>query len=82
MSKDTGQHPLELELPKKILKKNKGYYLPQDVIDFIKDVSSARTKPKQPVSENDVLVAIVRFYQKASNLDANTGASYDVTPKE
>ena len=66
MSINKGQQPLELELPKKSTKKRKGYYIPLEIIEYIKDEADRLTKPKKPVSENDVLTAIVRCYQKTS----------------
>tara|TARA_R110002096_G_C14661910_1_gene728301 strand:- start:2057 stop:2302 length:246 start_codon:yes stop_codon:yes gene_type:complete len=81
MSKNKGQQPLDLDIPKKIAKKNKGYYLPEEeIIDFVKD-EAKRLK----TSENEVLVAIVRFYQKAqkaNTIDGDAGAAYDTTNKE
>ena len=53
-----GQQALELEIPKKVQKKNKGYYLAHSIIDFIKD-ESKRLK----CSENDIFTAIVVQYQ-------------------
>lgn len=76
MSKNTGQQALDLELPKKIAKKNKGYYLPEEIIDFVKDEAK-----RLDASENDVFTAIVRYYQKSYNLDG-TGADYETSNKE
>ena len=78
MSKNQGQQPLELELPPKSTKKRKGYFLPQDVIDYIKDESERLTEPGKIVSENDVFTAIVRCYQKTATIDGEGGPAYDV----
>lgn len=70
MSVNKGQQPLDLELPPKSNKQRKGYYLPPDVIDYVKGESDRLSSPDGPganqgkVSENDVLTAIIRSYQK------------------
>lgn len=53
-----GQAPLDLEIPKKVVKKNKGYYLSEDIIQFIKDEAK-----RLGCSENDIFTAIVVQYQ-------------------
>lgn len=53
-----GQQALNLEIPKKVLKKNKGYYLDDDIIMFIKG-EAKRLK----CSENAIFTAIVVQYQ-------------------
>ncbi len=78
MSTDKGQEPLELELPKKSTKMRKGYYIPKDIVEYIKDESDRLTTDDKFVSENDVFIAIVRCYQKTSMIDGDGGAAYDV----
>mgnify|MGYP003631019676 CR=1 FL=1 len=84
MSINQGQQPLELELPLKSTKKRKGYYIPRDIIKYIKDESDRLTTEENIVSENDVLTAIVRCYQKTANIEGEGGPAYDVVkgPKE
>ncbi len=74
--------PIELELPEKSTKKRKGYYIPQDIIDYIKDESTRLTTAENDVSENDVLTAIVRCYQKTSTIDGEGGAAYITDQKD
>ena len=87
MTDNKGQQPLELELPPKSTKKRKGYYIPQDIIKYIKDESDRLSTPGPPgtekniVSENDVLTAIVRCYQKMSVIDGEGGPAYDTSTK-
>jgi hypothetical protein len=57
------EEKLVLELPEKVLKKQKGYYIGEDIIDFIKDEAQRLSEPFAPVSENTVLTAIVNFYR-------------------
>jgi len=83
MRTGANQMPIELELPEKSTKKRKGYYLPQDIIDYIKDESERlSTVKKDPVSENDVFIAIVRCYQKTSTIDGDGGAAYITSQKD
>jgi len=63
-----GQMPLDLEIPKKVVKKNKGYYLAEDIIQFVKD-EAKRLK----CSENDVFTAIVVQYQDSIGYKAEDG---------
>ncbi len=53
-----GQQALDLEIPKKVQKKNKGYYLGEDIIQFVKN-EAKRLK----CSENAIFTAIVVQYQ-------------------
>lgn len=84
MSINQGQQSLELELSKKIPKKKKGYYLPQDIIKYIKDESDRLTIKADPkagikaniVSENDVFVAIVRCHQKTATIAGDDKPAY------
>lgn len=68
MTAKQGHQLIKLFLPEKSTKKRKGYYIPQDVIDFIKSVADKLSAPgpsgskKELVSENDVLTAIIRSY--------------------
>lgn len=79
----------EKELPRKVIKKTKGYYLPIDVIEFVKDESARLSIKPDPekkivgelISENDVLTAIVRCYQKTSMIDGDGGPAYETGPK-
>ena len=83
MSINQGQQPLELELPEKSTKMRKGYYIPKDIIDYIKNESDRLSTPGSPgtkkkiVSENDVLTAIVICYQKMATIDGEGGPAYD-----
>ena len=77
MSISKGQQPLELELPKKSTKKRKGYYLDLDIIDYIKGQADDVSTEDDAVSENDVLTAIVRCYQKTATIDGESGAAYE-----
>ena len=81
MAKDKGQQPLELELPKKSTKKRKGYYIPKEIIDYIKAESDRLTTDDNIVSENDVLTAIVICYQKTATIDGDGGAAYETIEK-
>ena len=82
------QH-FEKELPRKVIKKTKGYYLPIDVIEFVKAESARLSIKPDPekkivgelVSENDVLTAIVRCYQKTSMIDGDGGPVYETESK-
>ena len=57
---------LNLEIPKKVLKKAKNYYLPDDIIEFIKKTAGDLTEFNGViVSENEVLIAIVNYYRAA-----------------
>jgi len=49
---------LDLKLPKKSVKKQKGFYLEIGVIEFFKEESAALE-----VSENILLTALVDFYK-------------------
>jgi len=49
---------LVLDIPKQSPKKPKGYYLSQDIINFVKNEAEA-----YKVSENDVLTAIINYYR-------------------
>ena len=53
-----GQQALDLKIPKKVVKKQKGFYLAESMIKFIKD-EATRLK----CSENDVITAIIVQYQ-------------------
>ena len=87
MSTNQGQQPLELELPEKSTKKKKGYYLSQEIIDYIKDESDRLSIPGSPgtkkkiVSENDVLTAIIICYQKMTVIKGEGGPAYDAVSK-
>lgn len=81
MTDNKGQQPLELELPPKSTKKRKGYYIPKDIIKYIKDESDRLTTDDNIVSENDVFTAIVRCYQKTAIIDGEGGPAYDVIEK-
>jgi len=84
MSTDKPQSGIELELNRKVAKKSKGYYLPVTVIDFIKSEAERLTTPDSPVSENAVLVAIVKCYQNVATIDGDEfSAAYEVAkPKK
>ena len=56
------QMSLELEIPEKIPKMNKGYYIPIKLIQDIKD-----TAEEAGESENTILTAIINFYYKRNN---------------
>lgn len=56
MAKD--KEPLKLIIPKKAVKKTKGYYIAKVDIQFIKD-EAKRLK----CSENDIVTALVVLYQ-------------------
>lgn len=49
---------MKLDLPDKVSKKQKGFYIEETIIDFIKNESI-----RLGVSENVLLVSIVKFYQ-------------------
>ena len=72
MSNKQCQQPLELEIPEKVAKKKKGYYIPVWIINFIKDESD-----RLGVSENDIFTAIVRCYQKTSVITTEGGPAYE-----
>ena len=55
-----------LRIPVKKKKRNKGYYLSEEVIEFIKSESKRLSTKLKPVSENEVFTAIVNFYQENS----------------
>jgi len=84
MSINKGQQPLELELPDKSTKMRKGYYIPKEIIKYIKDESDRLTIKADPskgikakiVSENDVLTAIVICYQKMTVIDGDDKPAY------
>ena len=63
-----GQQALDLEIPKKVAKKNKGYYLAESIIQFIKDEAK-----RLNCSENDVITAIVVQYQDSIGYKAEDG---------
>jgi hypothetical protein len=58
------QLSLGLDLPERIEKKLKGYYLPLSTIKFVKDEAKRLSTKKVPVSENVLLKAIIDFYYK------------------
>jgi len=72
MTEKQSQSPLELELPEKVTKKNKGYYISTDIIQYIKDEAD-----RLDVSENDIFTAIVRCYQKMATIDGEGGPAYE-----
>lgn len=49
---------LEIELPERIEKRQKSYYIPKDVIEFLK-----KEAERLGASENDVLTGVVNFYR-------------------
>ncbi len=53
-----GQQALDLEIPKKVQKKSKGYYISLDHIQFIKDEAD-----RLVCSENEIITAIIVQYQ-------------------
>lgn len=55
---DKGQMSLDLEIPKKVTKKQKGYYIPVAMIQFIKDEAE-----RLGCSQNDIFTALVVQYQ-------------------
>ena len=59
---DKDQMNLELEIPEKVPKMTKGYYLPEKLIQDIKD-----TAEEAEESENTILTAIINFYYKRND---------------
>lgn len=56
---DDSQMSLDLEIPERVPKKSKGYYIPETQIQAIKDTADDLGK-----SENEILTAIIHFYYK------------------
>jgi len=56
----------DLNIPDKIVKKQKGYYIDVKLIKFIKLKAQRLTTEAggEKVSENDVLTAIINFYRE------------------
>ena len=61
--KNTTKIP-DIYIPKKVFKKQKGYYLSETIIEFIKDEAERQSDDGHIVSENDTITAIINFYIK------------------
>ncbi len=59
----------DLKIPERSTKKSKGYYLDMDTINFIKqEAIQLSSVYDEYVSENEVLIAIVKFYKENSKV--------------